>query len=572
MDPSATLPEDLSTLEPDAIQSLIDDANAEAQSLLEQDPPTPQSVGRLEELAAAVDQLQGELDSRAAATAELAARQTELAAKFGLGADDEEGEGEEAPNDASELDPEAGEPLPEKIAVAATASNGIPMPKPRPKVQEMASRRPAAAAPKATPAAFTAFMTPTKHATAGPDGRFESLRDISQAIVDKYDAMGGEYAGERTKMSIAHTKKDIPEEVRVQNDPFQNFEVLQSVRREQNALVASGTACAPLTPVYEFFRLAEEQNPVESALGVVQAPRGGFRYLAGAFIDGNAGTTIDLSSQSRVYTGSTVQNTSGPKSCATATCPSPLDELVSALSQCVTFDNLEYRAFPELVDKFLADVAVLFAERKEVFYLDYINSKSTAVTADYGYGAARNLLNDWTDAGTGYRKRARMSRTAPMQLVAPDWSINQIKKDMLDDYGDGINHLSVPDAAVEEALRNRYLAPVWYNDNPTAVNAAAATNQKFNTAQSAGGLNRPPTTTVAFIFAPGSFVRLDGGSLDVGLVRDSVLNGTNNLQLFMEEWLGAAFLAFESIKLTSVACDNGAAPVGQTKRTCSTTG
>lgn len=562
MDPNATLPEDLTTLEPDAIQSLIDDANAEAQSLLEQDPPTPQSVGRLEELAAAVDQLQGELDARATATAELAARQTELAAKFGLGADEEDEE-VVVPDDAAELDEETGEPLPEKVAV--TASSGIPMPKPR--VKEMAARRPAAAAPKPSPAAFEAFMIPTKNAVGvSSEARFESSKDIAEAIVDKLDSLGGDWGGERTKLSIAHAKKNI--DAKTSGDPFQNFETLQSVRKAQPGLVASGTACAPLTPVYEFFRLAEEQNPVESALGVVQAPRGGFRYLAGAFIDTNAGTTIDLSSQSRAYTGTTVQNTSGPKSCATATCPSPLDELVSALSQCVTFDNLEYRAFPELVDKFLADVAVLFAERKEVFYLDYINSKSTAVTADYGYGAARNLLNDWTDATTGYRKRARMSRTAPMQVLAPDWALNQIKKDMLDDYSEGMEFLAVPDSQINDALAARNISVVWYNDNPTGISPS----QKFNAAQSAGGLLRPPASVVSFIFAPGSFVRLDGGSLDVGLVRDSVLNGTNNLQLFMEEWLGAAFLAFESIKLTSQACDNGAGPVGQTKRTCATAG
>lgn len=564
MDPNATIPEDLSTLDNDALQSLIDDAKAEAEGLLA-DAPTPESVGRLEALAGAVDALQTELDTRATAAAELVSRQTELAAKFGLGADEDTEDGEETiiPDDASELDGETGEPLPEKIAV--TAGAGLAMPKPRPAVKEMAARRPAAAAPKPSPAAFSAFMTPTKNAVGvGSEARFESSHDIAAAIVDKLDSLGGDWGGERTKLSIAHAKKNI--EAKTSGDPFQNFETLQSVRKAQPALVASGTACAPLTPVYEFFRLAEEQNPVESALGVVQAPRGGFRYLAGAFIDTNAGTTIDLSSQSRVYTGSTVQNTSGPKSCATATCPSPLDELVSALSQCVTFDNLEYRAFPELVDKFLADVAVLFAERKEVFYLDYINSKSSTVTADYGYGAARNLVNDWSDAAIGYRKRARMSRNAPIQVMAPDWALDAIKKDMVNDNSLGMNYLAVPDAMVEDALRTHGLAPVWYNDNPTGISPS----QKFNGAQASSNaaLNRPPKNVVAFIFAPGSFVRLDGGSLDVGLVRDSVLNGTNNLQLFMEEWLGAAFLANESIRLTSAACPNGVAPSSVTAHVC----
>jgi hypothetical protein len=46
------------------------------------------------------------------------------------------------------------------------------------------------------------------------------------------------------------------------------------------------------------------------------------------------------------------------------------------------------------------------------------------------------------------------------------------------------------------------------------------------------------------------------------------LNGTNNVQFFMEEWLGVAFLGIESIRLVSKVCPSGAAPATVTPITC----
>jgi hypothetical protein len=49
--------------------------------------------------------------------------------------------------------------------------------------------------------------------------------------------------------------------------------------------------------------------------------------------------------------------------------------------------------------------------------------------------------------------------------------------------------------------------------------------------------------------APGAVVMLDGGTLDLGIVRDSQLNGTNDLQIFQEEWLGLCNRGIELIEL-----------------------
>lgn len=51
---------------------------------------------------------------------------------------------------------------------------------------------------------------------------------------------------------------------------------------------------------------------------------------------------------------------------------------------------------------------------------------------------------------------------------------------------------------------------------------------------------------------------LDGGSLDVGLIRDSALNVTNSFQIFAESFEASAFLGPESYCLTlSDICPSG---------------
>jgi hypothetical protein len=148
-----------------------------------------------------------------------------------------------------------------------------------------------------------------------------------------------------------------------------------------------------------------------------------------------------------------------------------------------------------------------------------------------------------------------MPKGAPLEVRAPDWVIEMMKVDMAMDGDEGLSYFDVSDAQVEAALRARGISVTWFADSPSTN-----TGQRFAAAQAVGALNAWPTTVRAYFSSPGTFIRLDGGTLDVGLVRDSVLNKTNDLQIFMEEWLGIVMLGAESVKLTSNVMPNGARP------------
>ena len=79
----------------------------------------------------------------------------------------------------------------------------------------------------------------------------------------------------------------------------------------------------------------------------------------------------------------------------------------------------------------------------------------------------------------------------------------------------------------------------------------------------AGGQNLAdfPDTLEIPIFPMGTVAFLDGGTLDLGIVRDSTLNATNDYQLFMETFEDAAWFGPRGLTLTLTTCPNGESQV-----------
>jgi len=428
----------------------------------------------------------------------------------------------------------------------------------RPTVAALRKSRPAAAEPREesevqrTGAAFLASTAiPGLH-----EGTELDNARLAEKIASKAHGLNSASAGGYERIVMATAKSDHP--FKVTGSAEENFATIEAVKAahrsrtsQEQALVASGGVCAPLEPSYDFFRLAEELNPVEDCLPVVEAARGGIRFITPPdFRDAAGGVRVTTEAEDAAGYPPTA-----PKPCVAVVCP-PVEECrVDAVSQCVQFGNLNFRVFPEQVEAFLADLSVIFTETKEIFYLDAIDGLSTAVTSTPAYGAVRGIVQDLAAAAAGYRRRNHMAPDAILQVLLPSWVIEFIKVDMVNDHSLGLGFLGADTMAVAaEMLASLYLDPCFYYDSATGA------GQAFNGAQGAGPLNPFPTTVVSYIFAPGTFVRLDGGTLDVGLIRDSTLNGTNDLQIFSEQWVQVCRVGLESIRLESTLCPDGTAP------------
>lgn len=575
-DKPAGAPEDLSPLSDDELSALQDSLRARADEIATPDADLSDAeIDEVERLVGDVERIGAQITANAeAATARQERLNTVLSklhpAEPEVETDDaevtDEGDGEPVDAEVVEIQAEvedAETEAPLAIAASATARTARVAPRPAPMTaRPRLPKAPAAAKPPTRPRDFMKATNLAAHRKEGDS--LANTFDVAKAICDTKVGWTrpGSHTGRGTRDYVAIAtgrKSGFAHEVSA--DPRENYGAFQALlgqfsqkRGEDGALVAAVGCRAPLTPIYDFYRTAVVQTPIEDDLPTVQAPRGGVRWIR----------SPDYS-QALLAVGDFDNNEADPddKPCLTASCPAEETAYVTAVTKCVQFDNLEYTVFPELVEDLLEDSAVIFAQHKETKYLDYINLHSTAVSSDPGYGTALALLYSWETAATQYRKRRQMRRDAMLKAYLPDWVLNNMKIDMGSHGYGGLDYLGVTDQQVEAQWRSRGLDPVWINDA-----ASVAPNQLLRAAQAAGTLNPWPTTVTGYLFAPGVFGRMDGGTLDVGLVRDSLLNKQNNLQLFYEEWNGMWMPGNESIRLTTTICASGGAAALSTLRTC----
>lgn len=560
-----------------AVVALADAIRSELRQLATVRPVTADVVSRMRELRAGLDLA----NTRAAALADETAALEAAAAELTADLDDELTAAAETADGGSEMT----DPAP-AVEELTSEPDPIVVPDPAPivpftgrdAVAELRRRQnPAAPAPvPAAPRSQFGLVAAQPIHVPGPNGRhldtnqaFTDADDFAKVVTDLRHRMGLMTLSGRSFEYIGHADMFADQSGQfadrlAANDPVLNFGLLG--RATDPALVASGALCAPDNPIYDFFRVAVPQAPVEAALPVVPAPRGGIRYIQ---------TPDFRSARAAIGTRTKAQNLdpeTADKPCSRAVCPNIAEAYVTAVSECVRWDNLQYRAFPELVGNYMSDVAVNFASVKECLYLTAIDAASTAVTAAVPvYGALRALAFQLRNAAAGYRKRQNMLRTAILDWYAPNWVTDLLMADAMNDNANGLNLNGLiiqAEAVLNQIFANLNIRPIWFNDQANCVGNWTGDTQAWRQAQSAGALNLFPNTMISYLHAPGTFVRLDSGTLDVGLVRDSALNGTNDLELFMEQWVGVVNLGVEAIKITHTLCPNGSAPDAVTAMSC----
>jgi hypothetical protein len=148
-------------------------------------------------------------------------------------------------------------------------------------------------------------------------------------------------------------------------------------------------------------------------------------------------------------------------------------------------------------------------------------------------------------AATAYRSRHRLEADAPLRVILPAW----VKDAMVADLA-----LSMPGDNTLNAYGeiDGYLAS-------RGVVASYSLDQNVYGAQSTGALIEFADSFTWYMFAEGTFLFLDGGTLDLGIIRDSSLVGTNDYKMFVETFEGVAKVGVEGLAITSTISVNGVA-------------
>lgn len=321
------------------------------------------------------------------------------------------------------------------------------------------------------------------------------------------------------------------------------------------ALLASGGLCAPVTPYYNLMTVATAARPVRDSLPSFQAVRGGLQFGAPLHMSDIA-AGVGIKTEAEDAAGGTFAE----KDCIFVPCPDFSTVNLNMIYRCLQFGNLNSRAFPEMVNQAIELAMAYHARIAEASLLDYIAANSTHTTQAVQYGATSTLIDALLYAAAGIRSRQRMSIDARFRVLLPAWARELLATDVVNSQ---FMRFDIKPGDVDGLLRSYGVEPTWYLDSATGA------GQIFTAQTPAAALQDFPNHLFAYLFPEGSFLFLDGGTLDLGVVRDSTLNSTNDFEVFAETFEAAAYIGVESLQIDATICPNGAVGAPATAFTCS---
>lgn len=322
---------------------------------------------------------------------------------------------------------------------------------------------------------------------------------------------------------------------------------------DPSVLTAAGGFCAPSEISYDFYNIICESGILD--IPTVGINRGGLQYPTSPSFGDVVGQlfTWNETQDIAAVTG-TAQ--SGVKTCYRVACPAYNNVRLACTGLCITMGNLMDSAFPELVANQLQLLTAMRAHATNAAVIAQLVAGSTSVTYDTvtGHGLAAPLLEAVEMQVEDYRIKYRMCDDAILEAVLPSWILPMFRADLAKRLG--LAEFDVSNGRIAAWFSDRSVRVQFVQD--WQVGAAGQLGQ-------ADASTSWPTTVQFLLYAAGTWIRGNGLNLDLGVIRDSTLNSTNDFTLaWMEECYLTALIGHESRVVTVPICPNGATQVGIT--------
>jgi hypothetical protein len=418
------------------------------------------------------------------------------------------------------------------------------------------------------PVVETAKATTTIVASADFDRitsgtQLTSLRQVAQGIVTKRNAIKNGVGADNEYINVATINTEFSaDRVLERNDAEGNKAIIDAVV-SPDAIIAAGGLTAPVETSYDIFELGEtDARPVRDSLPKFNAERGGIRFLTSPIIDDLDGAVSVWTLQDDIDAASA--GAPNPvKPCLRVLAGEEVTVHVDAIPLCLTFGNLQTRAYPELVERHIKLGMVWHARFAEQKLLTEIGRLSTNIAVGATLGAARDIFSQIEVAAAAYRNRYRIASNAKLRVMFPEWFRNALRSDLMKQLpGDGRDGtFNLGEAEINSWFASRDIAVTWFIDGEEGQifgAQAEATTDGGTGVVTPAALMAFPDTLVWYLFSEGTFIFLDAGTLDLGLVRDSALNGTNDYKIFLETFEGVAKVGQESLRIKSDLAIRGA--------------
>jgi hypothetical protein len=388
----------------------------------------------------------------------------------------------------------------------------------------------------AAPVAITAGADIPGYTAGSP---MNDMSAVAEAMSKRLHGLRRVNGGDGEQHIVASVTTSFPESRTLTQDAESNWAKIQAVTGPE-ALVASGGHAAPYTIKYDIFGLGTTARPVRDSLPTFQADRGGIRFVTPPVLS-SYGDAVGIWTNAKDITPGTDTKTS-----LTVSAAQENTVATDAVTLQLQFGNLMTRAYPELIARHNELGLIQHAREAEQNLLAKIGTASTAVTTTSLIGFGRDFLVQIGRAAAAYRSRHRLEADAPLRAIVPSWVADAMQADLaLNMPGDGT-------LAVAQSEINGYV-------KARGVNLTTSLDATVFGAQGTAALLEFADSFTWYLFAEGSFLFLDGGTLDLGIIRDSSLVGTNDYKMFVETFENVAFVGVESLAITSTISVNGVA-------------
>lgn len=373
---------------------------------------------------------------------------------------------------------------------------------------------------------------------------------FSKAMRDKIVAVGGE-----GRQDVAHVEFSYPADRQLGGNAKDNTDRIKAAKSPE-AIVAAGGLCLPLEVKYDIKVLGVTDRPVRDALTRFGVERGGIQYRApfdALAMATGLGVWTQANDQAIVIPPAD-PDTNVYKSCLTVDCPGVLEASIYSTYMCLEFPNMTARFDTEWVGATTEAAMVAWARFAENQLISRIFAGSKVVKGLGGkLSAIADILATYDRVISYYRYRHRLNSTVNLRTIMPQWVIDMLRTDLARrmTMASPAELFAIAQAQLEAWFNTRGVNVTWHLDGNAGatVNGVVIPDQRYADLAAGQAIPDWPTAVDSVLFVEGDWLFLDGGTLDLGLVRDSALNRRNRYQTFVETFEGVAFDGKESLRV-----------------------
>lgn len=571
------VPADLSTLSDAELKALAEEATKEFDVKSDDENLNAEGLAALNVLADNIDRVNAETTARADAAAELAEQREALKSRVHP-VEPGDGEGDEGEGDGGDGTQTEGSPVGEPALVAAARG--------KTDVRDVLK-----SSNKLNVSLAQAQQSAPKHNGLGALGRSVLVASgdipgygagsklntgmdmvkafqtrarslgVGQAlrkgtpIYDNYlDERGTERFGlvahegdwrEATRYPVAQLQREFRYNLDDNAKPEEAWAVMQAAANPE-VLLAAGGWCSPSEISYDFYNIVAEDGAY--SLPTTGIRRGGMRWpTSPSFGDLAAFAGLWHWTETQDIAAATGTAQSGTKTCGRVPCAAYNEARLEGEGICITAGNLTTDAWPEQIANFMRLVNAAHFHRINTFFINAVVAGSTAVslTQTAATSSTANILAAIEHQVWDLRTKYAMADNAILEAVFPSWVLGLIRADLSRRNGfdspDSANNVS--NAQIAAWFTQRYVSVQFVQDFQVRGSGQFGQSSALTAAW--------PTSLQFLLYPAGTWVRGNGLSLDLGVIRDSTLNAINDYTAaWSEEFFLLAKIGHESRVIT----------------------